>query len=170
MTKARIAYGADTIEIIDAIPEGQSQTALRLCEYVKDLQYDTAVIQTPVTVHRAATSADLSALLAQIAAHGDKNDSWPLIHIESHGDTNGIELANGDHVRWADLQPIFLTLNKATRNHLFIVIAACSGFHGIKAMLSPSHHVASLRMLIGPEEETKTGRLEDAIWSFYVRY
>lgn len=165
--KVRVAYGADTIEIIDSIPEGQSQTARRLAEHVKDLQYDTAIRQVPVTLHRAGTSAELCTLLYRVADYGEENDSWPLIHIESHGDSNGIQLANGDYLCWTDLQPIFLRLNKATRNHLFIVMASCSGFHGIKAMLSASDHVASLRMLVGPSEETNSGRLEDAIQSFY---
>ena len=165
--KVRVAYGADTIEIIDSIPEGESQTARRLSGHIKDLQYAPAVMQGPVTLHHVATSAELRALLSRLADHAERDDLWPLIHIESHGDTDGIRLANGDYVRWPDLQPMLLRLNKATRNHLFTVMAACSGFHGIKAMLSATENVASLRLLVGPAEETTSGNLEDAMQFFY---
>jgi len=164
--KGRSAYRVGTIEIIDSIPEGESQTARRLYEHVKDLQYHNDVVPLPVTLHRAATSARLRVLLSQLADHAEKNDSWPLLHIESHGDTEGIQLANGDYVRWADLQPLFLRLNKATRNHLVIVAAACFGFYGIRAMLDPFAGVASLRMLIGPTKKTMSGNLEDAMRAF----
>lgn len=165
--KVRVSYGADTIEIIDSIPEGESQTARRLYGHIKDLQYRPTILEFPVNLHPVATSAELRTLLSQLADRAEKNGSWPLIHIESHGDIKGIQLANRDYVRWTDLQPLFLRLNKATRNHLFVVLAACSGFHGIQAMLNHSEDVASLRMLIGPADKSKSGNLESAICSFY---
>jgi hypothetical protein len=76
-------------------------------------------------------------------------------------------LAKGDFVKWVDIQPPLMRLNKATRNHLFIVMAACNGFHGIKAMLDVVDHAVSLRLLGGPAEETSSGSLEDAMKVFY---
>ena len=164
---ARFAYGADMIEIIDSVPEDHSQTARHLEEHIQDLRYEPSVVQIPLTRRRVETAPDLYAQLSQVASTAVEKNLWPLLHIEAHGDKDGLQLAKGDVVKWADLQPYFLALNKATRNHLLIMMAACKGFHGIKAMLDPADHAASLRLLGGPAEETPAGRLEDAMKGFY---
>ena len=165
--KFRVDYGADTVEIIDSIPPGEAQTARRLHDHIRDLQYDSAVMQGRVTRHSVSNGADLNELLSRLAYEAERGDSWPLVHIESHGDHDGLQLANGDLIRWADLQPRFLRLNKTTRNHLFVVMAACWGFHSIKAMLDVTDHAVSLRLLAGPAQETSSGKIEDAMMGFY---
>jgi len=165
--KFRVNYGADTVEIIDSISPRDGQTARRLYDHIRDLQYDSLVMQGRVTRHSVSNVAEFNNLLARLANEAEKEDSWPLIHVESHGGSEGLQLANGDLVRWADVQPRFLRLNKATRNHLFVVMAACKGFHGIKAMLDLTDHSVSLRLLAGPGEETSSGKLEDATKAFY---
>jgi hypothetical protein len=158
---------ADTIEIIDSVPDDESHTARRLEEHISDLQYDDKVMRVPVTRHIVSTAGELNDVLSQLAGVTEEKDLWPLIHIESHGSKEGLHLANGGLVKWADIQPYFMRLNKATRNHLVIVMAACNGFHGIKAMLDIVDHAVSLRLLGGPAEETASGNLEDAMKGFY---
>jgi hypothetical protein len=46
-------------------------------------------------------------------------------------------------------------------------MAACWGFHGIKAMLDVTDHAVSIRLLAGPAEITTTGKIEDAMKGFY---
>jgi hypothetical protein len=164
---ARFAYGADTIEIIDSVPDDESHTARRLEEHISDLQYDDRVMRVPVTRHIVSTAAELTDVLSRLAGVTEANDLWPLIHIESHGSKEGLHLAKGDFLKWADIQPYFMRLNKATRNHFFVVMAACNGFHGIKAMIDVVDHAVSLRLLGGPAEETSSGSLEDAMKGFY---
>jgi hypothetical protein len=56
----------------------------------------------------------------------------------------------GDFVSWRELQPHFKRINVATRNHLLVVVAACWGFHGIRAMIDRGHDGVSPRLLAGP--------------------
>ena len=117
--------------------------------------FSTRIMQVPVTRHLISTAQELADVLSQIAKVAEQADRWPLIHIESHGSIEGLRLAKGDFVRWADIQPTFLRLNKATRNHLFIVMAACHGFHGITSMLDRIEDAASFRLLCGPSEKLR---------------
>ncbi len=163
----KVPFEANSIAIIDSIPAGESQTARRLYDHIKDVQYDPATMQCDVTHHVIANANDLSALLSKLADEAETAKRWPLIHIESHGNNDGLGLANGDFVRWEDLQPAFMRLNKGARNHLFVVVAACWGFYGIKTMIDKTDHGASLRMLAGPVEVTFSGPIEDAMKGFY---
>jgi hypothetical protein len=163
----RFAYGADTIEIIDSVPGDHSQTARHLEQHIEDLKYEPSVVQIPLTRRRVVTAPELYAELSQVASTAMEKNLWPLLHIEAHGSKDGLQLAGGDVVNWADLQPYLMALNKATRNHLFIMMAACKGFHGIKAMFDRADHAACLRLLGGPAEETSAGRLDGAMKRFY---
>jgi hypothetical protein len=166
--EVEMAYDADTIEIINSIPDGERQTARRIYAHAKDAQYNSYSVQCPVNYHRITTPDDLCGLLTKLAEEATAHQgSWPLVHIESHGSKEGLTLAQGDVVRWAQLQPYFNRLNRATRNHLLVVIAACWGFHGIKAMVGQIDHSASLRFLAGPAEETLSGNIEEAMKAFY---
>jgi hypothetical protein len=167
---ARFAYGEDTIEIIDSVPEDHRQTARHLEQHIEDLKYEPSVVQIPLTRRRVVTAPDLYAELSQVASTAVEKNLWPLLHIEAHGSKDGLQLAGGDVVNWADLQPYLMALNKATRNHLFIMMAACEGFHGIKAMFDRADHAACLRLLGGPAEETSAIRLEGAMKGFYSSF
>ena len=64
---ARFAYRADTIEIIDFVPVGHSQTARHLEQHIEDLKYDPSVVQIPLTRRRVVTAPELYAELSQVA-------------------------------------------------------------------------------------------------------
>ena len=162
-----VPFEADGVEIIDSIPANESQTARRLYEHIKDLRYDSRTMQCDVSRHVIATAADFHSLLAELAEKAEKEDRRPLIHIESHGNTDGLGLASAEFIPWGEIQPALLRLNKATRNHLFVVVAACRGFHAIKAMLDKIDHGTSFRLLAGPAEVTLSGNIEDAMRDFY---
>jgi hypothetical protein len=164
---ARFAYGADIIEIIDSVPEDHSQTARHLEQHIEDFKYEPSVVQIPRHRRRVVTAPELYTELSEMASTALEKNLWPLLHIEAHGGKEGLQLAGGDLVKWADLQPYLMALNKATRNHLFIMMAACEGFHGIKAMFDRADHAACLRLLGGPTEEASAGRLSDAMKGFY---
>jgi hypothetical protein len=166
--KGTMSFEADTIEIVDSIPDGEKQTARWIYEHAKDVQYSPLSVNCPINCHRIMTADELRTLLTKLAEEAAAHqDSWPLVHIESHGSTEGVTLAQGDFISWIELQPYFNRLNRATRNHLLVVIAACWGFHGIKAIVGEIDHSASLRFLAGPAGETLSGDIEEAMKAFY---
>jgi hypothetical protein len=90
---ARFAYGADTIEIIDSVPEDHSQTACHLEHHIEDLKYEKSVLQVPLTRRRVVTASGLYAELSQVASIAVEKNLWPLLHIEAHGSRDGLQLA-----------------------------------------------------------------------------
>jgi hypothetical protein len=164
----RFAYGADTIELIDSIREGELQTGRHIEEHIADVRYDPAVVHIPITRHLVSTAEEFYTVLSNLTAGAAEENVWPLVHIECHGSDQGLQLAQGAFLTWAEIQPYLMAVNKATRNHLFMIVAACKGFHAIKAMLDRVDDAVSLRPLGGPAEETTSGRIEDGMKRFYA--
>jgi hypothetical protein len=52
---------------------------------------------------------------------------FPLIHFETHGFKEGIQLGNGEDVTWQELIPSIRHINTRTKNNLFISMASCQG-------------------------------------------
>ena len=51
----------------------------------------------------------------------------PILHIECHGDADGIQLADGSLMSWSRLKPLLVNINLASRMNLFLVMACCYG-------------------------------------------
>lgn len=58
---------------------------------------------------------------------GIKSGLVPLIHFETHGYKEGIQLSNNELISWLDLVPYFRSINLSTKNNLFVSMAACKG-------------------------------------------
>jgi|SRR6267142_660356 len=59
---------------------------------------------------------------------------YPLIHIETHGNTLALGRVGGKKVSFMDLRPHLAAINEACRNHLVVTMAACWGEHAIQMM------------------------------------
>lgn len=67
--------------------------------------------------------------LSRIKSSFQDTGKIPLIHFETHGDQDGLELRSGEFVPYTDLCPLFREINILTKNNLFIVSATCHGGH-----------------------------------------
>lgn len=157
----------DSIEIIDSIPEGELQTGRQLHEHILDIR--TAIDDPLWTVawHKIASASELMKVLADLAALAKRQDKFPLIHLECHGAEDHIRLLNGDEVTWSDISGALRDLNRATRNRLIAVWAACEGIHSIKSIVGGITKGTSMRLVIGPGEKVKAGKLGDAMKLLY---
>jgi hypothetical protein len=157
----------DSIEIIDSIPEGELQTGRQLHEHILDIR--TAIDDPLWTVarHRIASASELMKVLAELAAVANGQEKFPLIHLECHGAEDHIRLLNGDDVTWSDISDALRDLNRATRNQLTAVWAACEGIHSIKSIVGGITKGTSVRLVIGPGSEVKAGKLVDAMKLLY---
>jgi hypothetical protein len=50
-----------------------------------------------------------------------------MLHIECHGDADGIQLTDGSLMPWSRLKPLLVNINLASRMNLFLVMACCYG-------------------------------------------
>src|SRR5207253_2783325 len=86
----------------------------------------------------------------------------PILHIETHGNPDGIELTSGEFLRWAEFRQEFIAINVASNINLLIVLAACNGAHLLE-IIQPTDR-APVRAIIGPNRvlypaEVKKGTL-----------
>lgn len=154
----------NTICVIESLRPGDPKTG-------QDL-YDRVILPGKVAHERmhaefaaVSTKKDLLQRLERIAYAAETANWHPLLHLETHGDSDGIQLANGDVVAWAELIPHFTRINIACRNNLVVVAMSCFGWD-LTTSLMPSAR-APVMMLVGPPATMTAAELLDATTRFY---
>ncbi len=152
------------IVILDSIPDGDLNTARKLYE---DLDIcATAYSPTPgIAYLRVENEFQLFDYLDQLRGQNEKNNAFPLLHIESHGFEDGLQLADRSLVSWEQLKIGLVPLNIAMRLNLMVVLASCYGGAFIKAIDLSDR--APVWGLIGPTQEVGAGELGKDFGVFY---
>lgn len=52
---------------------------------------------------------------------------YPMLHVEVHGNKNGIELKSKEFINWEDFYQLLMEINMHLGNHLFLTLAVCNG-------------------------------------------
>lgn len=97
-----------------------------------------------------------------------KNNRGPILHIESHGCSEGIATASDELIYWQELKPYLCTLNELSRLNLLVVMAACNGMDLAKVILPMDR--APVWAIIGPPNPVKAGRVIDGFKAFYNKF
>lgn len=152
------------ILIVDSLPEGQHNTAVRLFADAQD--WARAIGDVPHIANvRVPSNGAFIDLLGQLAQQASRDPYVPLLHIECHGGEDGLEFADGSRLTWDDMKPAFVDLNVATRLNLIVVVAACHG--GAIASFVRAEHRAPFWAFLGPKRRISVGDLEAALSAFY---
>jgi hypothetical protein len=103
--------------------------------------------------------------LSTIAGDVIQNNISPVVHIDCHGDRNGLVLPKGVHLEWDALYDGLLEINVPCRNNLFLVLAACEGAYlgQIMNLTKP----APCWGLVGPDRPVSFGDMATAFNRFY---
>lgn len=116
-----------------------------------------------------------SEVVAAISAATERarNDNLrPVLHLESHGGEFGLQGPNGsggtELLTWDELTEHFQALNVATGCNLVVVVAACIGFAGIKALQRGPR--APAVALVGPDAVVMPRNLLSGAKEFYRRF
>jgi hypothetical protein len=112
--------------ILDSTPQGQAQNGVQLFQALEPLLQS---LPDPLPIERTEipTRSSLNDAIHKVMNTAVRTDRIPLLHIECHGNDDGIALANGDFVYWDELCEHLTRLNITTRLNLFVSIAACLG-------------------------------------------
>ena len=152
------------VVILDSIPEGELNTARRLFQ---DLDIcATAYSPTPgIAYLRVENEYQLFDYLEQLRGQNEQNHAFPLLHIESHGYEDGLQLADRSLVSWEHLKKGLIPLNVSMRLNLMVVLASCFGGALTKALDLSDR--APVWGLIGPTQEVSVGEVEKDFGTFY---
>lgn len=134
------------ILIVESLPAGETQTGLLLYQALAPLP---SQLNRPVAVeHRAVASRqDLENALLQALHDVVCEGHTLLLHLECHGNPNGLELrAANEFLPWDELSPRLTDLNVAMRLKLFVGVSACYGAYLVSQLLptNPAPFIACL--------------------------
>ena len=93
----------DEVYVIESLPTGERRTGRELYE---DLVIMAIAANPPRQVHYKplTTRQEFLGLLRAIAHDAQQGNHSPLLHIETHGCPDGIGLASGEFLAWADFK------------------------------------------------------------------
>lgn len=118
------------------------------------------------------SKSDVLAAINRATMHTRKSGMHPVLHIEAHGGKAGLEgpgrNGNFELLTWDELIEPLQKLNLATRCNLLVVVAACIGFAGVKALVRGPR--APAIALVGPDADIMPRNLLWGTKEFYRRW
>jgi hypothetical protein len=79
----------------------------------------------------------------------------PIIHISCHGNSEGLQLSNGDFISWTELSDLLRPINEALNNQLVLSMSCCEGYAGIRMAMTLDNTADPYFCLIGtPDKPT----------------
>ena len=152
-----------SIHIIQSLPSGELRAGIVL---QTALLWAFPDLRARILLHEVEDRSTLVSVLAAVHGELERTGILPLLHIESHGVSDGIVLASGEVLEWHDLCRLLIPINVASRLNLFVSLACCFGENLARAirLTEPAPFIA----LVGPNSTQQAGLLSDAFASFYT--
>ncbi len=158
------------IALLDAIPDGELNTARRLHEGLFDHKNANAekLGRLHLRYFKIENEDDLGECIDGLIAESEADDLIPWLHLEAHGLENktGFITADRTPISWEKLNKLITPLNVSTNLNLVLILASCYGAYYIQAM-GPSQRSAVLA-LIGPINEVLAAEVEADFHTFYM--
>ena len=158
------SFAFDSVALIESLPSGQLRSG-------RDL-FETTIAPISVAdpglvseLYEPHTANDFFGSLATIASVAKQFGRSPIIHIEAHGNGDGIELANGDFVKWLEIAPVLTMINEISHMNLLVVAAMCHGWH-LSSVLRPTDRAPAFGV-VGTQKSIQVGALLVAMKAFY---
>jgi hypothetical protein len=159
---ATVSY--DSVYVVESLAPGQLRTGRDIYDNFlfpwaaehKDIAVAYSLIQD---------SADLFAILAQIAAHCRSAGRAPILQLDVHGSKESLSLASGETLQWQDLATPLAAINEATRFNLLIIASSCFGYYLGRA-IAPGLRAPAWGIL-GPKAGVAAGVLYSHLEAFY---
>jgi hypothetical protein len=159
---AKLYFGK--VHIVEWLRPGDRPTGAELLDELEPL----GIVSKPqvlTQLHRIATRADFLGVLREIEDDFRATARLPVLHIETHGDYDGIGLSDAEGFTFNELMEELIPLNTLTGLRLIVVMSACLGMWAVK-MLQPVNRAACLAV-IGPNRKLDDHELARGLQTFY---
>lgn len=158
----------NTIVIVDAIPDGELNTARLLQDELDEIA--NTVEGLHVRYSKADTFQDIADLITGLTREVTDGGILPSLHIEAHGfdDESGFVTARNEPCLWETFKDLVTPLNVATNLNLVVVMAACYGGSFARAIRTTDR--APVWGILGPTREITAGQLNDGFSAFYSAF
>lgn len=152
----------DIVHVIETL--GQYHTGHRLFEDLEPI-CSAATPQVIARFNAVRSRAEFRALLRSIAEDAHLHSHKPILHIEAHGSSAGIQVSSGECLTWTDFKAELTTINEVSRLNLLVILAACDGANMV-SIIQPVDR-APVRALIGPKRIVYPDEIARASLAFY---
>ena len=114
----------NTIIVIESLDNSLDKTGAKLYELIQKFEIKYTGIKT---YYKSPNTKDaFIKILAFINDSVQNQNCLPIIHLEIHGNTNGVQCANKEFITWEELYPYFIAINIKLKNTLIITSSICS--------------------------------------------
>ncbi|MCQ2046827.1 Uncharacterised protein [Stutzerimonas stutzeri] len=160
----REVFHNNLIIVVNAIPEGQLQSAKRVAENIQDHLCATQ-LSGSCFYEQISTANQLRNIFSSLEYYCAEKGAYPVLHIEAHG-LKGVGLdIFGEIVTWKELHSLSQKVNILAQNNFGLVLAGCYGNEITK--LVEVGAPCPFRFVLGPSSEVKAGVIEDQTTRFY---
>lgn len=117
----------NTLYIVESLRKGETKTGYALYEDLKLQQY----LHKDVTVdYRSIQSkSEWDILMDEILTKCNTEEIYPILHLEIHGNEQGIQFSNGETCTLEETGEQFRKINIATGCNLFLTMGVCKGLY-----------------------------------------
>lgn len=156
------------IVVIQSLSNKESQTGLELCNevlhYKEFQQHDTKYFLWKYTPY---SKSEFIEAIDNILIRQNSKMIFTL-HIESHGNDDGVVLASGEVVPWHDFMNLIRPINIQMQHMLILVLAMCLGGAIISTIDSKKR--APYRACICSYKEVTVDQIRRGFSAFYSEY
>lgn len=155
------------VYVIQALKKGEFQTGRRLyVEIIKPGSLSDTDLHTEF--FESETAKEFIKILDLIREDAARFDFGPLLHIEAHGNPDGLVMPTGEMVEWETIVPVLVSINRHCRFNLLLILAACRAGYFIKKLIPPNP--APVWSLIAPSQDISPQALFNAFSEFYKNF
>ncbi|MEM8998809.1 MAG: hypothetical protein AAGB24_00975 [Bacteroidota bacterium] len=119
-------------------------------------------------IYLPKSKTDFFNTVEKIKSEIDEKSIYPIIHLETHGSRDGIEVTNGQLITWLELQNRLIEINMLCKCNLFLTMATCYGGY-IYSVINPGLR-SPFWGFIGPFEEVSFDESRYNFKAFYDEF
>jgi hypothetical protein len=153
------------VYIIESLPEDELKTGKSLHEdflHYNDMNNEYGFEYQPIK-NWEGLKIFFNIVLSDIK---EKN-VLPIIHLEMHGDLNGIQLGSGEVVPWSELASRLQKINIELKNKLIVALALCHGIHFVSVLYEYMNSRTPFAGLITSADFLKVSEIKYGFPKFY---
>lgn len=162
------AFKFDKIYVIESLRPNDLKTGEELYNDIIKLKLWQKDLYENCELFQPKSKIDFFNSIEKIKSEAEKKSIYPLIHLEMHGSKDGIQVTNGEIIKWIELQNRLIELNILCKCNLFLTMATCYGGY-IYSTINPSLRTPFWGF-IGPFEKVKAGEVLINFTAFYEEF
>lgn len=117
----------NTLYIVESLRDGDTKTGYALYEDLKLQEYFHEHVK--VIYKSIQSKSEWNTLMNEILTECSVGDVYPILHLEIHGDEQGIQFSNGETCTLEETGEQFRKINIATGCNLFLTMGVCKGLY-----------------------------------------